>query len=88
MTHPTEPTRWLVDALGASGECAEHIIFARGRVAGLNPRQIRAAARELCIEQYDGARSRMWRLPRESGPPSNVSEPNQRPSYRDGGLSS
>jgi hypothetical protein len=51
-----ETAEWLADALGKSGECAEHIVYARGRLAALTPRVIRAAARDLGVEQYDGAR--------------------------------
>jgi hypothetical protein len=86
MTHPTEPIIWLVEALGKSGECAETVIFARARMAGLNPRQVRAAARELGVERYQGARSVMWRLPRDSGPmPPSIPEPHPRPRAEAGG---
>jgi hypothetical protein len=59
----SETAAWLAVTLGRSGECAEHIIFARARVAGMDSQQIRTAARELSIERYQGARSVMWRLP-------------------------
>jgi hypothetical protein len=59
----SETVDWLANTLGRSGECAEHIIFARARVAGLDSHQVRSAARELSIEHYQGARSVMWRLP-------------------------
>jgi hypothetical protein len=59
----TEAKEWLADTLGKSGEAAEHVVFVRGRLAGLEPRELRAAKRELGVTDYQGARSRMWRLP-------------------------
>jgi hypothetical protein len=50
----TEAKQWLADALGKSGEAAEHVVFYRGRHAGLEPRQLRAAKRELGVTDYQG----------------------------------
>jgi hypothetical protein len=61
----TEAAAWLADALGRSGERAAHIVYTRGRVAGLEPREIRAAARALGVKEYEGGRSTMWRMPRQ-----------------------
>jgi hypothetical protein len=66
MPDPSNTAQWLIATLGASGETAEHIVFTRGRRAGLSPGAIRTAARELSVERYEGAKSRMWRLPRRA----------------------
>jgi hypothetical protein len=82
-----EIAAWLADTLGQSGEKAENLVYVSGRIAGLLPGQIRAAARELCVVRYQGARSVMWRLPSPpngSTPipapmPPQIPEPHPRP---------
>jgi hypothetical protein len=70
MSQPLSATRWLAELLAANyGRSSEVHVYAAGRRAGLKPRDIHQARRELGVEVW----GKWWRLPS----PPNGSTPLQ-----------